>query len=284
MTLNLDSLLQCAVDAARAAGGHALGNFHRRREITERFAHDVKLVLDAECQGVAEAVIRSAFPGHGIIGEESRDGSKTRMPGLSFEPNGTAIETKSPTQVEWIIDPIDGTVNFMHGHACWCSSVAVAVDSRIVAGAVYAPALDDCYSAKSGAQSLLNGKPISVSNVSSLTEAMVFTGADRNIAPSCPPLAFFQVISEAAAKTRIMGSAALDLCRVASGTGEAYFEAGIYVWDIAAAGLINQQAGGTCELLREIPPNRLCFLASNGLVHAELGALVAQCLQSHGLS
>ena len=283
MTVDLDSLLQCAVEAVHAAGRHALGNFSRRREVVERFKHDVKLALDSECQGVAEEVIRASFPGHSIIGEESLDGNKARMPELRFESEDRAVEVDSPQRIQWIIDPIDGTVNFMHGHRFWCSSVAVAVDSQIVAGAVYAPALDDCYTAKSGARSLRNGQPLSVSNVSSLSEAMVLTGADRSIAPSCPPLSFFEAISEAAAKTRIMGSAALDLCCVANGIGEAYFEAGIYVWDIAAAGLINQQAGGTCELLCEIPPNRLCFLASNGLIHAELGALVTGCLRTHGL-
>ena len=102
-------LLACAVEAARAAGHHAVKNESRRGEVAQSLAHDVKLNLDTECQRKAEAVIRNAFPNHAMLGEEGASDGDASGP-------------------LWIIDPIDGTVNFSHGLTYWCSSIAVQVD------------------------------------------------------------------------------------------------------------------------------------------------------------
>ncbi len=247
--LDLDALLAGAVAAARAAGRHALRHRRRRREVALRFDHDVKLILDRECQAVAERVIRRRFPRHGILGEEDR-------------------RARPPADMRWIIDPIDGTVNFFHGLPLWCSSVAVQVRGRTVAGAVFAPEMEACYTARAGRPALCNGKPIAVSSVSRLSAAVIATGIAKEAERGPRSCAMFRKLCFHAQKMRIMGSAALDICQVASGNIDGFYEAGIYLWDMAAGGLIAEQAGGRSEILAARPGHRVTFLASNGRIHA----------------
>ncbi|MEM7395944.1 MAG: inositol monophosphatase family protein, partial [Verrucomicrobiota bacterium] len=121
---NLNDLLACAVEAARRAGDHAQSQSHRRHEVLQRFDHDVKLNLDREAQDKAEEVIQHHFPHHAILGEEG-------------EVAGESGEWR------WVIDPIDGTVNFAHQMPLWCSSVAIQKNKKSVAGAVYVPPLNE---------------------------------------------------------------------------------------------------------------------------------------------
>jgi myo-inositol-1(or 4)-monophosphatase len=256
-------LLACAVEAARAAGGHALGNLHRRGEAVSRAAHDVKLKLDIECQHRAEAVIAAAYPAHRFMGEES-----------AAERSSDSDDNNAASPYEWIVDPIDGTVNFSHGMPLWCCSVAVRRDRETLAGAVYAPAIGELYSATLDGPALCNGEPIVVSDINRLAAAMVTTGMDRLNEPGLAPFTFFNRIASHAQKARIMGSAALDLCFVARGRAEAYFEAEIFTWDVAAGGLIIRRAGGQTEILKACGQHKLRYLATNGHIHDELRALL----------
>lgn len=249
-------LLETAVDAARAAAGHAAANRHRRHEVAARAKHDVKLNLDLEAQNAALAVIRSRYPDHATLAEEDV---------------GRAARS---SEFEWIVDPIDGTVNFSHGLPQWCSAVAVRHGDRTVAGAVYAPDVNELYTASCDGPALLNGAPIKVSPVSRLEEAIVFTGLDKQVDPALKPFFFFERIALNTQKARVMGAAALDICHVACGQGDGYFEAGIYIWDVAAAALVVERAGGTVQILRHLDGERLVFLASNGILHAGLRQLV----------
>ena len=121
-------LLLTAQQAVSQAAAHANANLHRREESLSIDAHDIKLALDVECQALIETCIHESFPEHAILGEEGAT-PKLDMP------------------YEWIIDPIDGTVNFSHGFPHWCSSVAVQYKGKTVAGAVYAPETDELFSA-----------------------------------------------------------------------------------------------------------------------------------------
>jgi len=259
MEINAETLLECATAAAQAAGQHALTNWKRRWEVHRAFKHDVKLQLDIEAQAKAQEIIRARFPGHAILAEEDDPASHHARPRSPFR---------------WIIDPIDGTVNFSHGFPIWCSSVAVEYKGEVVAGAVYAPALGNLYQAAIGRPALCDGTEIKVSDVNTLDAAIVFTGLDKSVDPSLPPFALFERIAANTQKARIIGSAALDMCQVAAGHGDGYFEAGIYLWDIAAGSLIVRQAGGQTELLGYQSDNRLRFLATNGRIHAALKQLV----------
>ncbi len=251
----LDKLLLCAVEASTNAGNHALRNSSRRKEATAYFSHDVKLLLDQECQARAEKTIKSFFPDHFILGEETANDRKL-TPGLN--------------DYEWIIDPIDGTVNFTHGLPAWCCSIAVRRGSEVLAGVVYAPEMKELYTATAETQSVMNGKKISVSETKGLKKSLIMTGLDKNFDESMPPLEIFKTISLNVRKARVYGSAAWDLCAVARGISDGYFETGIYIWDIAAAGLIVKQAGGKTEIIQDFGGHRMSFLATNGHIHRNL--------------
>lgn len=226
-------LLDVAVCAAETAGRHALDNKERRTEISESFDHDIKLVLDMECQQVAEKVIASEFPTHGILGEEE-------------------ARPSSESDYEWIIDPIDGTVNYSSGLPYWCCSIAVRRNDEILAGCVYAPEFNTFYTATADGPALCNGEPICIADTEHLEEALVLTGLSKQM-ESANDLSFdiFSKLALNTRKVRINGSAALDLCYTAAGVADGFFETSIYLWDFAAAGLIARRAGAALQLYPE---------------------------------
>jgi len=282
--------MECAITVARLGGNYTLANIRRRSDTVKTLAHDVKLRLDIETQARISTAIRKQFPEHYILGEE--DESLGTVPKISFfgsrapsSRTGRAAPqscnhagNKKPgierSNVTWIIDPIDGTVNFYHGLPFWCCSVAAAIDGKVVAGAVYAPEMEECYTAKAGSRATCNGRLLRVSSKDVLSQSLIVTGTDLNTNTPIPPMAFFNAIVASARKARILGSAALDLCAVAAGKADGYFEAGVYAWDVAAAGLIVRQAGGKSDTVGYYPSNRLCFIADNGLIHGDLIKLV----------
>ena len=238
-------LLKIAIQAAKAAGTHALENKHRRRESTESFAHDLKLVLDAECQKIAEEVILHAFPQHGILGEEE-------------------VRPAAPDEYEWIIDPIDGTMNYTHDFPYWCASVAVQRNGEVLAGCVFAPEFSDCYTATADGPACLNGEPIQCSALNDLERALVFTGISKYM-HSNPEAHFstFQRLALNTRKLRINGAAALDLCYLAAGVADGFFETTLYLWDHAAGGLIARKAGVKMKIVPlEIAPHACTVVAA----------------------
>ena len=251
----LPDFLEVAVEAATAAGRHALKHYGRRHAVVQRSSHDVKLQLDLECQARAEEVIRRRFADHRVLGEE----------GGAFSASGEPL---------WIIDPIDGTVNFSHGLPFWCCSVALQLDRHTVAGAVVLPMLNQCYRATRETPAFCNDEPLHVSTVNRLEEALVLTGLHKDPAETGRSLALLSRLSAATQKTRILGAAAMDLCQVAGGRAEGYFESRIYLWDIAAAGLILDRAGGRLEVLERYDDVSLRVLGTNGLLHDALKAVV----------
>lgn len=255
-SLELQDLLRCAEDAARAAGSHAFEQRHRRKEVVRATAHDVKLRLDLECQAIAENVIRSRFANHSIFGEES---------GGKADANAAVL---------WIIDPIDGTVNFHHGLPLWCCSVAALSGGKPIVGVVFAPELQECYTACRGGKALCNGKPISVSETRRIQDAIVATGIDRKTRDLSESTRFLKNLAIRVQRPRIMGSAALDICNVASGRADGYYESGIYLWDAAAGSVIVDRAGGRSEILWRGDDLQIAFLATNGHIHDELRQVV----------
>jgi len=253
---SLSACLDCAVAAARAAGDHAMSNLGRRRETTQFFAHDVKLVLDVECQQKAESIIRTRFPDHGFLGEEGGDAEVGAGP-------------------LWVIDPIDGTVNFSHGVPYWCCSVALRQADSTLVGVVYAPAMNELFTATRDHSSACNGTPIKVSDRTLLSESLVLTGMTKDIETNPEAFDLYRDVTQQAQKVRIMGAAALDICYVAAGRAEAFFERGIYLWDVAAADLVVTQAGGKTAFLERYEAHRLRYLCANACVFDPLRSLVA---------
>jgi len=254
-------LLETVVLAVRTAGHHAHSNQHRRTDTVMVAAHDVKLKLDLECQEIIWAMVRKHFPTHAILAEESAD-------------KGQPADDPHQSPYTWIIDPIDGTVNFTHGLPWWCCSVAVMYRGKTVAGAVYSPSTGELFTAARGGTACCNGIPLAVSPVKKLKESMVLTGLDQKFTAQGQRLTRFLAISDNVQKARVIGAAALDMCRVAAGQSDGYFEGSIYTWDVAAAGLIVELAGGQVETLAELSPHRLVYMATNGHIHEELKALI----------
>jgi myo-inositol-1(or 4)-monophosphatase len=259
--ISLIHLLDVAICAAEAAGNHALQNMDRREEATETFSHDMKLVLDMECQKIAEQIIAGEFPDHGILGEED-------------------IRQSSTAAYEWIIDPIDGTMNYTNGFPYWCSSVAVRYHGKILAGCVFATEFGDYYTAHIEDVAKLNGEPIAVAKTLHLQDAMIFTGLSKHMTSSREPhFEMFNMLALNTQKVRINGSAALDICNVAAGVGDGYFETGIYLWDYAAAGLIAEQAGAVLSLFpQKNIPHSATVLCSNPHLIDGLRAIHTKCI------
>lgn len=252
MEISNKQLLTVCEEAARTAGTHALKNIHRRTEIAQSFDHDVKLVMDSECQRIAEGIIHKHFPDHAILGEE---GSIARE-----------------HQMEWVIDPIDGTVNYASGFPYWCCSIAVRCDSEVLAGCVYVPPFDECYTASADSPALCNGKPVHPSDVPDLGKAIFFTGLSKDLDPRA--LDCFSNVAKATYKARIAGAAAIDICHVACGRADGYFEPGLYLWDVAAAGLIAERAGARCTAWPRDEEHGTRFLCTNPHIHAAALGLV----------
>lgn len=251
MTSSPADLLTIAKQAARNAGEHVLTQLERRSDTDKILRHDIKHKLDREAQDVATATIRAAYPADAILGEETADAA---LP---------------DTEVRWVIDPIDGTVNFTHGLPFWCCCVAAQIGEKSVAGAVFAPELGLLFEAQSGGPALCNGKVLHVSGINRLDESLIHTGADKDFTGGTS-FRFLNCIASIAQRPRLMGSAALDICWVASGRTDGYFEPGVFIWDVAAASLILECAGGVGEVLKHHAGYKRSFLATNGRIHQAL--------------
>jgi myo-inositol-1(or 4)-monophosphatase len=253
----LEKALGCAVLAARQAG--ALMRRHQgvKKKINSRSRHDIKLELDVQCQKLIDGILLRAFPGSGVLGEEGLAG-------------------KAEQGLRWVVDPIDGTVNFTYGvpHAC----VSIALQERVAAtaayetvvGVVYDPFCDELWTAAGGGPARLNGKIIHVSTRKKLEEAIVSIGFAKDVESLRKNLPVFNALVSRVMKMRMMGSAALSLAYVASGRFDAYIESGIRLWDIAAAGFILERAGG--EFWRKELPgsDKFQMLANNGLLRRKV--------------
>jgi len=260
----------CAAEAAREAGVLLRRNLRAAKRINAVTRHDIKLELDVRCQRLIERRLRSGFPGVAVLGEEGITGS---------EEAGW----------RWVVDPIDGTVNYAHGIPHACVSIALqerrspvdGVDKsvagyRTVAGVVYDPFLDELWEAVTGGAARLNGRRIRVSGRRRLGEAIMTLGFAKHPSSLQRMLPVFGRLVHRVRKLRIMGSAALALTYVASGRFDGYVESGLRLWDIAAGALIVECAGGRCDCLPLRGRHRYSLVASNALLHRALGPLARE--------
>lgn len=248
--VSLKSALATAVRAARAAGQIMRSNWHRPKRVNSAEAHDIKLELDVRCQALIEKILAAAFPQIPVLGEEGSTGD-------------TAAEYR------WVIDPIDGTVNYFFGLPHACVSIALQHRAASVVGVIYDPFTDELWTTTQGRPTLLNGKVVRVSNRSKLGDcviAMGFSKSKDNLDKSLPHLIR---ISRQVKKIRIMGSAALELAYVASGRLDAYVERTINLWDVAAGQLLVDNAGGEFYAV-PAPHGKMRMCASNGKLRKNL--------------
>ena len=220
--------LQVAEQTARQAGAFLREQFYSCKHVDEALQHDIKLRLDKETQEMISQRLLAAFPQSAILGEEGDAGD-------------------SAAACQWVVDPIDGTVNYFYGIPIFCVSIALRHHGEFVLGCVYDPMQQECFTAVAGKQPLLNGTPISVSERSQMREAVVFIGHGTHDGSGEAGIRRFAHISRQVRKIRILGSAALTLCYIAAGRFDAYVEDRICLWDFAAARVILEAAGGRVE-------------------------------------
>jgi len=252
--MNLIAVQKAAVQAARAAGKIMRANWNAPKRVKVSHAHDIKLELDVRCQKVIENILYRAFPKVPLLGEE----------GCSGDLNA---------DYRWVVDPIDGTVNYFFGMPHAAVSIALqatAPGSPIsLVGVIYDPFTDELWTVIHGGQTRLNGRVVRASKRARVSDAIIamgFSKSRENMEKSIPHL---NRLARRAKKIRIMGSAALELAYVASGRLDAYIERTINIWDIAAGGLMVESSGGEM-FLKELPDGRLRMCADNGLLRKKL--------------
>jgi myo-inositol-1(or 4)-monophosphatase len=248
--------LAAAVDAAHQAGTLMKLHLRRAKRVNESHQHDIKLELDVRCQRLITRVLARAFPAIPVLGEEGIDAA-----------SGQAV-------ARWVVDPIDGTVNFAYGIPHAAVSIALQVRTpegfRSEVGVVYDPFMDDLWTAVRGKPARLNGRITRVSTRARLDESIVSLGFAKSQDSLKAAQADFLELTHRVRKIRIMGSAALALTYVACGRFDAYVEAGVRLWDIAAGGLIVECAGGSFVTQALPGEHRYGLIASNGLIHDQI--------------
>jgi myo-inositol-1(or 4)-monophosphatase len=248
-----------ALAAAARAGDLLRGRYGRRQQVSFKSAIDLVTTVDREAEGLILETIRDAFPEHGIVAEES-------------------AATAGRGEYRWYVDPLDGTTNFAHGFPQFAVSIALEHGGEVVVGVVHDPLREETFVATRGAGARLNGTAIGVSDVATLGRSLVGSGFPYDVRER---VAFYEAFwCEALTRTqgmRRVGSAALDLCYVACGRFDAFWEWNLHAWDVAAGCLIVQEAGGRVSDIGG-GPHRLTggqTAASNGHVHDELLRMLA---------
>ena len=251
---------------AREAGALLMGHFRRRVKIEYKGSADLVTVADRESEALILSRIREHFPSHDVMGEE-----------------GTRIETGS--DYKWYVDPLDGTTNFAHGYPVFCVSLGVEFRGQRIAGVIYDPTRDEMFSASKGSGARLNGEPIHVSATPKLAESLIATGFPSHKRHKNPNIYFYHHLTLRSHGVRQAGSAALDLCNVAAGRYEGFWEFNLNPWDTAAGVLIAEEAGGRVTDFSGGPfqIDSRETLASNGLLHDELLAEFQAIFAGRGL-
>ena len=244
----MSSFLETAIKAAKSAGDLLKENYYKDKEVDSYEKYDIKLELDVMSQNLISEVILNDFPDHSIIGEE-----------------GDSLSNQS--EYHWVVDPIDGTVNYFYGIPHFCVSIALkkATEDKWLVGVIYDPMMDELWAVEDGQEPTLNGRPISTSQRSKMSDAVVTVGFSKSKEALDAGFERYRNISTKVRKTRMMGSAALAMAYIACGRLDAYIEDTISLWDIAAGKLLVEAAGGKVDLTdSKIQKGKLSICSWNG--------------------
>lgn len=270
----LDKVSRVGRQAALAAGAVLRRNYLRPHHVTLKGEIDPVTETDLQSQEMIIALIRQSFPDHGFLAEEGGGeivGEGAKGLGPSPPPPKTAYR--------WIIDPLDGTVNFAHGFPMFCVSIAFEAEGMVQYGVVCDPLRDELFEARKGGGAYLNGQPISVSKTARLDRALLATGFPYDIRERLSEtLARLERMLGVAQGVRRAGSAGLDMCYVACGRVDGFWEENLKPWDTAAGMLIIEEAGGKITTFSGgdydiYAPN---IVASNGLLHSQLVNIIGR--------
>jgi myo-inositol-1(or 4)-monophosphatase len=251
----MDEFMTAAWEAAESAGTLIPESWQQTKQIHYKSAVELVTSVDRQSESRIVAVLRKRFPGHSILAEE-----ETRITGAQGE-------------YRWIIDPLDGTTNFAHGYPQVSISIALERNEEIIRGLVYDPLRRECFAAVKSQGASLNGSSIRISQVRELNKSLLATGFPYDRRENAEfYLAFFKAFLIPSQDIRRGGSAALDLCYVACGRLDGFWELKLHAWDTAAGSLIVREAGGALSTLsgNEFSIWGMETLASNGFIHHEM--------------
>ena len=244
--------LEAAEKAAREAGDLLRKSFHQPKQVNKAEAHDIKLEIDVRTQELITRSLLAQFPDHALYGEEGIIGER-----LSAH--------------QWIVDPLDGTVNYFYGIPHFCVSIAFRLEGEIIVGVIHDPMRDETWSVQKGEKPRLNGRQFRVSDRTEMAEAVVSVGLSKTGQMIDRNLPLLDDMVHRVRKCRVFGSAALDMAYVACGRFDAYIELGISLWDIAAGWLLIESAGGKVDLRpRQDMKDKYSIVASNGVIDLKL--------------
>lgn len=225
---------------------------------------DLVTEIDLECERMCRAVLAERFPDHDILAEEL----------------GGSAAGRPPSRYRWVFDPLDGTTNYAHGLPIYCASLALEIDGQRAVGAIYDPTRKELFTAERGEGAYLNGRQLAVSQTATLLDALLVTGFPYDVHKKNGGelVDLFGAFLGRARAVRRLGSAALDLCYVAAGRFEAFWEQHLYPWDVAAGALVVEEAGGRVTGMDGTPfdPAAAHLVASNGSVHDEMLAVIRE--------
>lgn len=217
-------------EEAAKVGGQVLLDMRGKFTAREKAPADLVTEADVASQRAIKKLVIGEYPQHGFVGEEYL---------------GDALETSPAAEYTWIVDPLDGTTNYVHGMENYCVSVALQHAKEILVGAIYDPVREKCFSATRGGGAFCNGVRIAVSDVSLLNQALVAASLPATVERTSAEISRFLEVLLRCQALRRLGSAALNLCYVANGSLDAYWATSVKKWDVAAGLLIVREAGGS---------------------------------------
>lgn len=260
------SFTAVAINAAAKAGEWIKSRVGIYKQLdTKTSPHDLVTEVDKGAEVMIRKLIQTHFPDHDFLGEESVE------PGA--EASAKAVAGYADSEYLWIVDPIDGTTNFVHGNPYFCVSIALAVKGELMLGVIYDPMHDEMFVAEKGKGAYVHGNPMAVSPEAALSDSLMAVGynPDRNFAL---PLNMkgINALATQTRSLRTLGSAALQLAYVAAGRLTGYYEVGLNSWDIAAGVLLVTESGGKVTDTRggAFTLNTRHLAATNGKIHQEL--------------
>ena len=254
-------LVATAAEAVLHAGAMQRAHFGTDVRVGKKGVIDLVTQVDLEVERWFRGMIEERFPSHAVLAEELADRA-----GAPARPRHC-----------WVFDPLDGTVNYAHGLPIFCASLALEVDGAPVVAAVYDPLREELFTAERGAGARLNGAPLRVSTTPALVDAMLCTGFPYDVHETVDEVIglFGAFVAEARAVRRL-GSAALDLCYLAAGRFDGFWEQRLHPWDMAAGALLVTEAGGRVSTMAGAPfdSREGSIVATNGLLHDAMLATI----------
>jgi len=235
----MPEFLDVCLEAAKR-GGQVLLDWQDRFQTREKGPKDLVTEADCMAQEAIREIIHKAFPDHDFVGEE--DAAERKAKGLSPIP-----ERRS--EYRWVVDPLDGTTNYVHHLPGYAVSIALQQGDDLILGVVLDPLSEECFVAQRGHGATLNGQPITTSGCGRIGQALVAVSFSPHVERDSPEIRRFVEILLAAQSVRRMGSAALNLCYVAAGRLDAYVATSVSIWDIAAGLLLVTEAGGAVSAI-----------------------------------